>query len=126
MGNVAAPGTGRSIIKYKLHWHVVLTHFPVAFFMGSFGFEGLFMTEHKDIQDMIEVLSISIVREEAEEQFYRCSASASTGQVVRDFFLEIADEVGKHRQNLEQRRERLLGALEDLQKAVDKNSGEGL
>lgn len=84
------------------------------------------MTEHKDIQDMIEVLSISIVREEAEEQFYRCSASASTGQVVRDFFLEIADEVGKHRQNLEQRRERLLGALEDLQKAVDKNSGEGL
>jgi rubrerythrin len=78
------------------------------------------MTEYKDIQDMIEVLSISIVREETEERFYRRSASASTSQVVRDLFLEIADEVEKHRQNLEQRRKRLLGALEDLQKAKEK------
>jgi rubrerythrin len=78
------------------------------------------MAEHKDMRDMIEVLSISIVREEAEEQFYRRSASASTSQVVKELFLEIADEVAKHRQNLEQRRDRLLGALEDLKKAKGK------
>jgi rubrerythrin len=78
------------------------------------------MAEHKDMRDMIEVLSISIVREEAEEQFYRRSASASTSQIVKELFLEIADEVAKHRQNLEQRRDRLLGALEDLKKAKGK------
>jgi rubrerythrin len=78
------------------------------------------MTEHKDMQDMIEVLSLSIVREETEEQFYRRSASASTSNVVRALFLEIANEVAKHRQNLEQRRERLLDALEDLRKAKEK------
>jgi rubrerythrin len=83
------------------------------------------MAEDKDIRDMIEVLSISIVREDAEEQFYRRSASASSSQVVRDLFLEIAGEIEKHRRNLEERRERLLGALEDLRKA-DKNSREGL
>ena len=76
--------------------------------------------QHKDIQDMIEVLSISIVREEAEEQFYRRSASASTSKVARDLFLEIADEVEKHRQNLEQRQKRFLDALDDLQKAKEK------
>ena len=78
------------------------------------------MAEHKDMRDMIEVLSISIVREEAEEQFYRRSASASTSQVVKELFLEIADEVAKYRQNLEQRRDRLLGALDDLKKAKEK------
>jgi rubrerythrin len=74
------------------------------------------MAIHKDMQHMIEVLSISIVREETEEQFYRRSASRSNSQVVKDLFLEIAEEVKKHRQNLEQRRERLTGALNDLQK----------
>jgi rubrerythrin len=74
------------------------------------------MAIHKDMQHMIEVLSISIVREETEEQFYRRSASRSNSQVVKDLFLEIAEEVKKHRQNLEQRRERLTGALDNLQK----------
>ena len=66
---------------------------------------------------MIEVLSISIVREETEEQFYRRSAAASNSQAVKDLFLEIADEVRIHRQNLERRREILAGAFKDLQKA---------
>ena len=78
------------------------------------------MSEDKDLQDMIEVLGITIVREEAEEQFYRRSSAASTREVVRGLFLEIADEVEKHRKNLEYRRKRLIGALEDLQKAREK------
>ena len=28
----------RTTLRYKLHWHVIFTHFPVAFFTGSFGF----------------------------------------------------------------------------------------
>jgi rubrerythrin len=78
------------------------------------------MTERNDLRDMLEALSISIVREEAEEQFYQCSASASTSQVAKELFLEIGDEVAKHRHNLEQRRNRLLDALEDLKKAEEK------
>jgi hypothetical protein len=31
-----------SIIKYEQHWHVVFTHFPVSFFLGS----ALFMILH--------------------------------------------------------------------------------
>jgi rubrerythrin len=77
------------------------------------------MTEHSDLRKMIEVLSISIVREETEEYFYRRSAARSTSQVVKDLFLEIAGEVAKHRQNLELRRKRLLDTLEDLKKAEE-------
>jgi uncharacterized membrane protein len=33
-----ASTTGKSVTKYKLHWHVLFTHFPVAFFIGSLGF----------------------------------------------------------------------------------------
>jgi uncharacterized membrane protein len=29
---------GKSILHYKMHWHVPFTHFPVSFFVGSFGF----------------------------------------------------------------------------------------
>ncbi len=28
----------RFLPGYKIHWHVVMTHFPVSFFIGSFGF----------------------------------------------------------------------------------------
>ncbi len=30
--------TGRAVPKYKIHWHVLLTHFPVSFFILSAGF----------------------------------------------------------------------------------------
>lgn len=31
--------TGRALLKYKVHWHVVFTHFPIAFFSASFLFQ---------------------------------------------------------------------------------------
>jgi hypothetical protein len=34
--NPAAPG--KAVAKYKVHWHVAFTHFPVSFFMISLGF----------------------------------------------------------------------------------------
>ena len=29
---------GKATTRYKLHWHVLFTHFPVSFFTVSFGF----------------------------------------------------------------------------------------
>ncbi len=33
-----AASPGKAALSYKQHWHVVFTHFPISFFMGSFGF----------------------------------------------------------------------------------------
>ncbi len=35
--------SGRTILRYKIHWHVVFTHFPIAFFVTS----ALFMLLHE-------------------------------------------------------------------------------
>ena len=32
---------GRVIQKYRIHWHLVLVHFPISFFMAAFGFQML-------------------------------------------------------------------------------------
>lgn len=39
--NTTAPRAGRTLYKYQLHWHVLLVHFPISFFVGSFGFMAL-------------------------------------------------------------------------------------
>jgi uncharacterized membrane protein len=31
-------GSGKTALIYRQHWHVLLTHFPVSFFLGAFGF----------------------------------------------------------------------------------------
>ena len=76
------------------------------------------MTTKKDLEAMIEAISVTIVREESEEQFYRRSASGSTSQAAKDLFIEIAEQVEKHRMNLEHRRDKLFKDLEDL--AIEK------
>ena len=78
--------------------------------------------ENKDIGEMIEVLSIAIVRGEAECEFFRRSAKASTSSVAKALFSEIAEELGKYRQSLAERRQKLLDALGDLKKAEDRGA----
>lgn len=34
----AHSGAGRAVVRFKIHWHVVFTHFPVSFFLAAFGF----------------------------------------------------------------------------------------
>ncbi len=75
------------------------------------------MQEHRDLRDMMEVLGIAIVREEAEEDFFRRSAKASTSKVAVDLYLEIAEEFAKQKQSLEARKQKLEIALSDLIKA---------
>lgn len=37
LNTVAGPGA-QVAKKYKMHWHVLLVHFPISAFLGSFGF----------------------------------------------------------------------------------------
>jgi len=41
--NITAAGakTEHAVIRYKIHWHVILIHFPISFFVASFGFQVL-------------------------------------------------------------------------------------
>jgi YHS domain-containing protein len=75
------------------------------------------MSEYTDMQDMMDILAIAIAREECEERFFRRSAEASSGQIARAMFSEIADDFKRYYESLEARKEKLLGALADLEKA---------
>ena len=72
------------------------------------------MSDYKDLEDMVDVLTLAIGREESEEQFFSRSAESSKHEAAKTMFKEIADEFANHRKNLESRRERLLEALSDL------------
>jgi YHS domain-containing protein len=79
--------------------------------------------QHQDLIDMIEVLSTSIDIQTREENFYRRSAGASSSDVARSLFLEIADDSTRYRKSLEDRREKLQEALNDSK--VVKGNGMG-
>ena len=81
------------------------------------------MPEHREIEDMIEILTIAIVRQETEEQFFRRSAHASTSEVAKALFLEIADDLKRYSESLETRRKKLMGALADLVSSERDNLG---
>jgi YHS domain-containing protein len=72
------------------------------------------MSEHRDIEDMIEVLNIAIIRQETEEQFFRRSANASTSDFSRTMFARISGELSAYIKTLEERKEKLTAALKDL------------
>ena len=72
------------------------------------------MSEYRDLEEMIEVLNVAIARQEAEEQFFRRSAKASTSEFSRTIFSEISEELTTYVNTLEKRREKLSSALNDL------------
>jgi len=37
--NVSAPPAMNALPKYRIHWHVLMTHFPLALFGTAFGFQ---------------------------------------------------------------------------------------
>jgi len=82
------------------------------------------LAQYKDLEDMIEILSVAIVGQETEEQFFRRSAEASSSAVAKALFLEIAEEFVGYRRNLEARKQKLEGALEDLKRAEQRVGGE--
>jgi len=72
------------------------------------------MSQFRDLETMIEILGHTIARFEAEEQFFRRSAQASTSEVAQALFNELADDMKNYIDNLAQRRLKLLDALETL------------
>ncbi len=72
------------------------------------------MTEYKDLEDMIEVLNVAIVRQETEEQFFRRSAKHSTQNGSKALFTEIADELKIYIKGLEARRLKLTDLINEL------------
>lgn len=75
--------------------------------------------EFRELNEMIEILGLAIAKQEDEEAFFRRSAKASTNDVAKNLFTEIADDFQSYRQNLEGRREKLYEALKDLKTVRD-------
>ena len=48
-----------TILKYKIHWHVVFTHFPIAFFVLSAGFMVLHLATGKACHESAAFLSLA-------------------------------------------------------------------
>ncbi len=82
------------------------------------------MPEYKDLETMLEIVSMAIVHQETEENFFRRSANSSTNELARSLFTEIADDMADYRKGLEVRRDKLVTALNDLKKAKGKRHGE--
>lgn len=78
------------------------------------------MNELKDMETMLEILSMAIVCLETEESFFRRSAQSSTSEVAKNLFSEIADDFTGYRKNLDERKSRILDAVDTL-KANNKN-----
>ncbi len=72
------------------------------------------MSDFHDIEKMLEILDLAIARQEAEEQFFRRSAQASTSEVARSLFNELADSIKNFVFDLEKRKQKLLDAHASL------------
>lgn len=72
------------------------------------------MVKYRDFEDMIDVLDMAIARQTSEELFFRRSGNASTHEVAKSLFLEIAEDLNAYRKKLKARKEKLLAELKDL------------
>jgi rubrerythrin len=57
--------------------------------------------QKKDMDDIIEALTLAVVRQETEEKFFRRSAEKSTTDDAKALFLEIARDFQRYRERLE-------------------------
>ncbi len=65
----------------------------------------------KELEDMIEVLILSIPREIASQQFYQAAVDKATSETTRKFFLSLVEQEKSHETNLTK-------ILNDLQKEL--------
>jgi hypothetical protein len=78
------------------------------------------MAEDEDLVDMIEILATAIAIHEKEEEFFRRSANASTRAAAKELFAQIAEDLGKYRNQLEARKGDIESTLRRLQLAGQK------
>ena len=60
--------------------------------------------QKKDLDEIIEALTLSIVRQETEERFYRRSAEKTTTEEASALFLNIAEDLKQYRERLEEKK----------------------
>lgn len=49
---------GQTKLRYKIHWHVLFTHFPVSFFLLSTGFMVLHLFTRRSCYELAAFLSV--------------------------------------------------------------------
>ncbi|HCG99779.1 MAG TPA: hypothetical protein DE036_08375, partial [Actinobacteria bacterium] len=69
----------------------------------------------KDLRNVIEHVTATIVMNESEEEFYRRSGEATTQEDAKAILLEIADDLAKNRLRLEIHMEKLRQTLLELE-----------
>lgn len=76
------------------------------------------MHDYREIETMLEIVELAISRQEAEIDFFRRSAEASSSEAAKSLFVELAEELTVFCEGLEERRKNLLNTLNDLQGAM--------
>ncbi len=74
------------------------------------------MSDEKDLVEMIHILTTAIAIHEKEEEFFETSSREATNEVAKQLYGEIARELRSYREKTEERKHRVMEALEDLQK----------
>ncbi len=54
------------------------------------------MAESKDLNTMLEIVSLEITHQETEEEFLRRSARSSTNEIAKNLFLEMTDDLAHY------------------------------
>ena len=75
------------------------------------------MSEEHDLLQLIEILTTAIEIHGNEEEFFRRSSTASTNGAAKSLLLGIADDLGRYRESLEERRRELRDRLDRLEAA---------
>lgn len=70
---------------------------------------------NKDIKELIEHVTVTIVKAEREEEFYRRWSESATQEETKAAMLQIAADIAESRMKLEGRREKLWRALEQFE-----------
>ena len=65
--------------------------------------------QNKDLDEIIEALTLSIVRQGTEERFFRRSAAKTNTEEARDLFMNIADDLKQYKERLEEKKIEFVG-----------------
>ena len=71
------------------------------------------MYESGDLEMLIEILNTGIEIHMKEEEFFRRSARVTSKPVAKVLFLEMAEDLAQYRENLENRKHKLMDVLKD-------------
>jgi rubrerythrin len=68
--------------------------------------------QSKDLDEVVEALTLAIVRQETEERFFRRSAEKTNTEEARALFLSIAEGLKQYRERLEDKKIKYVASKE--------------